>query len=64
MTLFLEKPSITLGNKYPFDPYKNQATKSAYGNYFPLDRDLQKTPGNIVLFVGSSLVKLLPLQIQ
>lgn len=40
--LFLEKLSITLGNKYLSDPYKNQDTRPAYGNYFPLDRDMQK----------------------
>lgn len=36
------KLSITLENKYPSDPYKNQGPRPAYGNYFPLDRDLQK----------------------
>lgn len=40
--IFLGKLSITLENKYPSDPYKNQDTRPAYGNYFPLDRDLQK----------------------
>lgn len=39
---FLGKLSIALGNKHPSDPCKNQGTRSAYGNYFPLDRDLQK----------------------
>lgn len=39
---FLGKLSIALENKYPSDPYENQDTRPAYGNYFPLDRDLQK----------------------
>lgn len=40
--VFIKKQSFSLGNKYPSDPCKNWDTRPAYGNYFPLDRDLQK----------------------